>query len=276
MLFETAKNLTLSGIKKISFFIKGLYDPNLLDKTNKHNPDPDRFFGNVHNHNYDTIIKELSALNPYCEIGIYGNQPCNNCIFVFVNYDLNSIVDLNQFLRYTAKSIAIYADNNYNFNIYVDFFNHIVTDVDGETYNISTLATIDKVDNSDNEYVVTTVEPHNLYNDELVQLEYNLNNQNHTFSTNVKRRLKANKFSIENTSELKFDYGHVRHLKQTLTLNHKPFSDIIDTNMIIKSFTLINPVVQSFLGAGGQGGIISLATKLNGENGIVVCPKVKP
>lgn len=241
LLFEVAKNLALSGIRKLSFYNK-CHANNFSTKSN-------RFFGNVHNFSYETIIQELSALNPYCEINMYSNQHCENAIFVFVNYDINKLIDLNTFLRFTVKTIAIYADAKNNFTIYNDFYSHVVTDIDGETYNLSTLVKAEKVNDECNEYIITTLENHNLYNDELICLEYTSNNIQYEVKTSVHRRMTTNTFSIKTTTDLTFEYGQVRHLKQSIHLNHIPISDIINKQIIIKSFVEINPVIQSFLGA---------------------------
>ena len=49
--------------------------------------------------------------------------------------------------------------------------------------------------------------------------------------------------------ESQLDYGQIKHLKQTLMFNHKSFETIINPNISIKPFQLINPIIQGFLGA---------------------------
>jgi ubiquitin-activating enzyme E1 len=242
LMFEVAKNLLLSGIKKISF-----YNDN-DNETDGSFVNSNQFFGNIHKFNYDKIIKELLILNPTCEVQMLDDQSYDNAVMVFINFDMRQLIILNTFIRHTTKAIAVYLDEKNQIHIYDDFYYHTVTDTDGESYTLSTLVSIEKTNDN---YIITTQEAHNLYNNDLIKLEYTHENIDYDITTNVCERIKANQFSIqyEFKSDINFDYGQIHHLKQKIALSHKKYSDIINTNITLNKFCETNPVIQMFIGA---------------------------
>lgn len=238
LLFEVAKNLVLSGVNKISIHIKQI---DHIYMTNNNN-----FFGNIINISYDRIITELSQLNPHCFVQTFNIDDIDditNSICVFINYDIDLVIKLNNLYRSSMKSIVIMNDNN-EFKIYNDFNIHTVYDTNGETYMLSTLVSIEN-------NIITTQENHNLYNGDLIEIDYFFENNNYKLLTSVYQRINTHKFSLNNNKEdFNFNYGNIKHIKQHITFNHVPFDKLFDNkNITYNKFSNINPIIQYFLGA---------------------------
>jgi ubiquitin-activating enzyme E1 len=238
-LFELGKNLILSGIGRISI---------VMEESDMSCP-TDGFFGNVHYQSYDKIVLELSALNPYCQVNIIKfniDEPINDAVYVFINCHFRIMCEMNlELRRLNIKWIGLTIVGT-DFNVYCDFNKHHITDIDGETYNTTTLVNIEQ---KGEETLITTKESHNLYNNDFIKFEYYKDNVYQSLTTKVVRRLNTFQFATENVS-FEFDYGHIVHLKETMDLDHKPLDEIIsDKVVVIRDITQINPVIQGFLGA---------------------------
>ena len=87
-MFELAKNLALSGIKKI---LISIVNEDSIDDAS------DNFLGNIHDVSYNKMIAELALLNPYCTIKPFTTiEEAIDSVFVFINEDLYNVSIINR------------------------------------------------------------------------------------------------------------------------------------------------------------------------------------
>lgn len=262
VMFEVAKNLVLGGVNELfiieenishstvlndNFTIKKQNDSTFEILLNNDIP----FLGNVHNNSYQRLSKEISALNPYCQVNIIQSSDyCkdNNIIMIFINYDPLDVIEFNINLHNQNKFIVL---NVYDlqFEIINDFGEHTIYDDDGETYDIFTLIKFD-IDTNNEKVTVQTIGNHNLSNNDDVKFNIYQNQ----FNLVIDKIINMNTFECKITNDIKninFTNGYVQRLKKSVVLNHKELTNFyyltkIDSLIQIKN---VNPVLQSFIGA---------------------------
>jgi molybdopterin/thiamine biosynthesis adenylyltransferase len=264
MLFETAKNLVLGGVNTL-YIVKDhnldmdvvVNDSKLSDSYEINFGENDNsFLGNIHNHTYCKLASEINKLNPYLKIELLGSNTQFNCeqfynsIFVFINYDLMNLVKLNIDLRYTNKFVALNAilkDSKVVFKIMNDFNNHIINDVDGETYDMITLLHMLKIDDT---ITVTCNSAHNLSNGDLVK--FALDNCQENPISKVSKIINQTTFECSFDNDISgFKNGYIQRIKQSMEIQHTQLSDHINIDEVdsLENLKKINPVIQYFLGA---------------------------
>jgi ubiquitin-activating enzyme E1 len=254
-MFEIAKNLVLGGVSNISivknsnindeYIIKQqdeyTFEINLGDDLNT-----EPFLGNVHNLPYTILIKEISALNPYCSIKLIDlntDIDFTDCILVFINDNTSDIIQLNSVLHNKNKFIVLnfYQDKN-ELEIVNDFGIHTVNDVDGETYNTFTLT--DFINNNTNT-ILQTNSNHNLSVNDIIHIKLEDGTE---FNSTVSKIIDTTRFEIETINQnILFTNGYVNRIKKSVTLKHDTLQNLLNTGNKDMLYS-INPVIQSFIG----------------------------
>lgn len=255
-MFEIAKNLVLGGVNKLyivkdttvndNFTIKQSNDSTFEISLNDNNDYP--FLGNVHNHSYKRLFDEISALNPYCQVSSNSldalSEKQNNVVYIFINYNPFDVIKYNIDFHNKYKFIVLNVYDN-KFEIINDFGEHLIIDVDGETYDVFTLTNFK---NTENVITVQTNANHNLSNNDNVR--FNINDE-YSFVLNVDKIIDTTTFECKYEPNFQFVNGYVQRIKKSITLDHKELTNFYYLNKIDSLIELknVNPVLQSFIGA---------------------------
>jgi ubiquitin-activating enzyme E1 len=244
LVYELAKDLLLSGLNNLNLNIS------FQNKIN------DLLLGNIHLTDKTYLKKCLSTLNPHAKINITSSKKISSDISIFINPDN---YNYNIYKSIKTKKICFYVthdthdthkDNKqFKFNI-INYFGpkHIVTDIDGELYN---LLSLNAIQIEDKNYRLSVSEHHNLSVNDLISI--NIDDQ--IYQTKVSKIVDPYSFQvIIESNEFKtfvsqFKHGYVQRLKESITLNHNKID--IDISELHKLHPIhnINPVLQYYFGA---------------------------
>ena len=252
VLFEVAKNLVLGGVQNITIFVNNdnVFVTQLDESTFAiSNINNNTFLGNIHNQTYLKIINEIQELNPYCKINIKYNfddiyQSCN-LVFIMINSPTIDIINLNKLRLQNNKFIALQYNKLNQLTLINDFNNHKVIDIDGENYD---LITISSYNTCGDITIIKTIGYHDLSNGD--QIKIMLSNDIEFIST-VQKLIDMNTFQINvpNNYDNIFRNGYVQKQKAHIDLQNNPLENFIDIKSDILNLSVVNPVIQSFIGA---------------------------
>jgi len=248
--YEVAKNLALSGVGKLKLCLD-------IDMEIIH---IDHFKpGKVHLGSMEIFVNEISKLNPYLEIEsvdpiTFYQESTDVIIFVSpVDTDREFMSNSN-----SNKIISFWATDNIqsdivNFSLFNDFKYHLVTDIDGENYELITLGEIQK--KSDTLYELKTSANHNLFDTNIITIK--LDHLSDPFIVKVKNVVNTHTIEIESDEEIdlnsKFESytnGYICRVKENIYLNHQLFNELehcgVQNQLEIDS---LSPLVQYYFGA---------------------------
>jgi molybdopterin/thiamine biosynthesis adenylyltransferase len=266
--YEIAKDLALSGINNIILNLSILDNVDTLDTFCP---------GQIHKCSVKTMIDEIKKLNPYLTIIITDQiDDLTNTIIVFVNPSkryLNLIKNLdqsNKIICFSAldNSINITETNittnkTISYRFINDFKNHLVTDIDGENYELITIGEI-KSNSITKTYDIKTTSNHNLDWGSLVNFKLcSSNNEQIDFCVKIKSVINSNTFSIESKLEsvidsalANFKNGYMCRQKEHIILNHKSIDEVLNENNWTESLLNnkldiceLSPLMQYYMGA---------------------------
>ena len=212
---EVIKNLSLSGIKQISFY--NLNKDNII---------------------YISLLKLINDLNPSIKVNIFNdyNEIIDNSICVLINQNLNSIkedIELKEIYYKKKLKFVMGWDNNYSGCIFVDAgVNHkIITPSDYVYQDIQVSRIIENT---------IYVENHGYNEDDIISF----NNLQGDCDILVDEKykifnVKKNSFQIDLLSEVKFINGFVKKVIEPVIISHSNIWEIEENNSeIIKNLTL--------------------------------------
>lgn len=284
--YEVCKNLALSGIKHIKLCLNNQIEHKI--ELNYFKP------GEIHLSNIQTFMNQILILNPYLKIELMSNSNVNNLAnhqILIIDpselelnlYKTNKSTE-NKFVFFQFEQI----EKKFIFKFANDFKCHLITDVDGENYNMLVLMEFKSILNS-TKYQLKTVGPHNLSNSNLIEIK--LDHMENPFRIKVDSVINSSTFIIDTTfvemenpinnltnpinnlinsinnltnptnnltnpidieSLGHFTNGYVNRIKQTMKLNHQELNLKIKTKLEqIANIQLyeINPLLQYYFGA---------------------------
>lgn len=221
--YETVKNLALSGVNNIKL--------NLIAEDNN-----DFQLGNIDQTSIELFMNEINKLNPNLNLETIDDlSDVKNSVIVSIN-SVQIFDNSNKLIFFGVERI----EDIFKFKFFNDFKQHIITDMDGENYE---LIVINEVSNNR----LKTSGKHNLSESDRIML---LLDNNSPIYISVKEVINPFTFTIKTTIQIDeqlklFRNGYVQRQKTEMILNHEPIVELI-SNIDIK---LINPIVQYYVGA---------------------------
>jgi ubiquitin-activating enzyme E1 len=257
--YEVAKNLALSGINNIKMCLDNSANQTAENKISNFQP------GKVHMIKPETLLQEISKLNPYLQIESIDSKTFyskSDDILVFVgptesdkNFmsDSKLCSDSNKIICFWASKSEQDKNNSVKFYFFNDFKSHLVTDIDGENYELMALGEVKK--KSETIYELKTSSPHNLSRSDLLTIK--LDHHMTPFKIRTKSVINSHTFEIESDANIdlsdKFESyinGYVCRSKEPMQLNHKLFGQFehptINSQLVVHN---LSPLVQYYFGA---------------------------
>jgi len=221
--YEISKNLALSGVNNIKL--------NLIAEDNN-----DFQLGNIDQTSIELFMNEINKLNPNLNLETIDDlSDVKNSTIVSIN-SVQTFDNSNKLIYFGVERI----EDIFKFKFFNDFKQHIITDTDGENYE---LIVINEVSNN----TLKTSGKHNLSESDRIML---LIDNNSPIYLSVKEIINPFTFTIKTNIQIEeqlklFRNGYVQRQKTEMILNHEPIVELI-SNFDIK---LINPIVQYYMGA---------------------------
>jgi molybdopterin/thiamine biosynthesis adenylyltransferase len=261
--YEIAKNLALSGINHINLDLSS----DIVNNDGSNRLD-DFTFGKLHLCKIECIIAELKKLNPYVVITETPTNLLTGHVVILVNSPdkLKQIDENDKVICFWPENGS---DNTVVYRFVADLKNHLVTDIDGENYELQTIESI-KVDNlNSNVFNIKTTANHNLDWGSIVTLRLKQPDDSvGVFRKKIKSVVNSHTFSLDisdinnkdehtTTFELlnTFTNGYVNREKEQLELRHLPITTVLDENKWMESFNepldikCLSPLMQYYMGA---------------------------
>ena len=273
--YEIAKNLALSGVNKILLCLDLDITNSDIQSTPTNNFQP----GQIHMCSKSTLETEILKLNPYLKLSTIDSvsddvYKLTNHIMVFINPNLadqrfmsdqtNSTNKIVSFWTSQAKTDSATATNSAKvlFNFFNDFKTHLITDTDGENYELIALGEVNKKSDSKTEsktesnsdtkstYVLKTQTIHNLSqgNKVLIKLDHLVD----PLEVDISKVINSHTFElcsdILDDKFVSYVNGYVCRQKEPMVLEHKRFDqNLVPSNFV--SLHKLNPLIQNYFGA---------------------------
>ena len=265
--YEIAKNLALSGVNniKLCLDLESATQSTTQSTTDIFQP------GKIHDSTIKSVVAEITKLNPYLNLSTIESQNINSLsdhIMVFINpnpvdqqFMANPANTTNKIISFWATQ---HSDSKVLFNFFNDFKSHLITDTDGENYELIVLTEVQPKPRSGPEsaneltndlsteltYVLKTSTVHNLSQGNKLMIK--LDHLDEPFELSVTNVINSHTFELcSNLLEDKFKSyinGYVCRQKESLKLTHKVFDQNLDPNTFI-SLDKLNPLIQNYFGA---------------------------
>jgi len=230
---EIAKNVILSGVKNVT-----LHD---TVKTSYSDLSSQYYLSekDIKKNRALQCVKKLASLNPYVDVQAITKELNEDLLLkyqtvILVNANLKDQLNINDFTH--KNNINFISCSTYGLfgHIFCDFGdNFVVSDVDGEQIKSSFITTITGNQKEDLiEYIIKCAEPHNLYNDDYVNIDGVLSNHFEKLDDIVVKIIDRVTFKIIVNETFKdvFNYtngGMVTQLKKSKTYKFKKLNESI-------------------------------------------------
>ena len=290
--YEIAKNLALSGINNITLnlynFVSNSETVTAFESNSETVTESDYIFcpGKIHNSNINSFVNEIKKLNPYVNISLDDIKLIRNSVVIFINTSTSTsttstTTNLINELDQSNKVICFFSNyscsdstntNLVKYRFITDFKEHLITDIDGENYELLTISQIEllslgQVDTlknseqkpSNNIFTIKTTNNHNLDWNSCVNFKLkSLDGTNFEFTKKIKSIINSNTFTIELTKFdklieniesvesvkdniiftylINFTNGYMCREKEHLVLSHKSINDVLNENNWSESF----------------------------------------
>jgi ubiquitin-activating enzyme E1 len=222
---EIGKNLALSGINIY------LYN---IDTITTEDLDTGFYYKNINSSCAKELCPKLQELNPYITVKSVDNYNQNQNVTILINQEKELILEMNEYCRQNNSKLVVLFSKGINGCIFVDANeNHLITDTTGET--------IDSVQISEikNNRVTSYNDSFNLQTGDYVIFD-NLQGENLEQLKKEWQIKVINRKTIElidcELKDFTFINGTVHHVKKSITINHKPFSENLNQNELINKY----------------------------------------